>query len=389
MAITGLIPYIQSCINVGYGNKFSSTATEGQAEFQLLPYQVHALENELPTAATITRSEALQYYKQMQTIRRLEVTADNLYKSKQIRGFCHLYNGQEACAVGIEAAITPEDSIITAYRAHGWTYLRGVSVEGVLAELIGHENGCARGKGGSMHMYGKNFYGGNGIVGAQVPLGAGIAFAHKYNKDNKVCITLYGDGAANQGQVFETFNMAKLWSLPCIFVCENNKYGMGTSVERASASTEYYTRGDYIPGIRANGHDVITVREVTKFAADWCRNGKGPIIIELETYRYKGHSVSDPGISYRTRDEIDHVRKTSDPIAMLKKKLLDSSLATEDEIKGIDNEIKNYVSGELKKAQNGKELPLEDLYNDVYVGDESEVKGCEPFAYNKSKSTFM
>jgi pyruvate dehydrogenase E1 component alpha subunit len=197
----------------------------------------------------VTREDALKYYKDMQTIRRLETAAGNLYKEKAIRGFCHLYSGQEACCVGMKASMRPHDAVITAYRAHGWTYVMGVDAVGVLAELTGRNTGCARGKGGSMHMYTENFFGGNGIVGAQCPLGAGVALAKKYSGTDGVCLTLYGDGAANQGQLYEAFNMAQLWKLPCIFICENNGYGMGTSVERASASTAYYTRGDYVSGI--------------------------------------------------------------------------------------------------------------------------------------------
>ncbi len=236
-----------SGIRVAASRHFSSEQTE--ASFPVLEYKLHKLESGPSTDVTVTREDALKYYRQMQVIRRLETAAGNLYKSKEVRGFRHLYSGQEACAVGIVAAMKKDDAVITAYRAHGWTYLMGVPVGGILGELTGRRTGCAKGKGGSMHMYTKNFYGGNGIVGAQVPLGAGIATALKYNGSDNICVSLYGDGAANQGQIFEAYNIAKLWELPCIFVCENNKYGMGTAVERAAASTDYYTRGDYVPGI--------------------------------------------------------------------------------------------------------------------------------------------
>ncbi|XP_076372774.1 putative pyruvate dehydrogenase E1 component subunit alpha, mitochondrial isoform X2 [Tachypleus tridentatus] len=317
--------------------------TVTEATFQTKPYKLHKLETGPNTDVTCTREDALKFYWEMMTIRRMEAAANSLYKEKAVRGFCHLYSGQEACAVGMEAAIRKTDKVITAYRAHGWTWIRGVSMEGVLAELIGREKGCARGKGGSMHMYSENFYGGNGIVGAQVPLGAGIGFALKYQGKDDICVTLYGDGAANQGQVFETFNMAKLWTLPIIFVCENNGFGMGTSSDRASASTDYYTRGDFIPGIWVDGMDVLAVREATKFAADMCRAGKGPVVMESATYRYHGHSMSDPGTSYRTREEIQEVRHTRDPITSFKDKIITSGLATNDELKEIEKNVKKKL----------------------------------------------
>ena len=219
----------------------------------------------------------------------MEMAADALYKAKKIRGFCHLSVGQEAIAVGIENAITPTDTVITSYRCHGFAHMRGASVKSILAELMGRRSGIAHGKGGSMHMFTNGFYGGNGIVGAQVPLGAGLAFSHKYRGDKDVCFDLYGDGASNQGQVFESFNMAKLWNLPVIFCCENNKYGMGTAAARSSAMTEYYKRGQYIPGLKINGMDVLACYQASKFAKDWASQGNGPLVLEYETYRYGGH----------------------------------------------------------------------------------------------------
>ncbi|CAC5358928.1 PDHA [Mytilus coruscus] len=350
-----------------------------EATFEVAQCKLHKLEQGPATTVTCTKEDALKYYRQMQTIRRMETTAGNLYKSKQIRGFCHLYSGQEACCVGMENSITPEDSVITAYRAHGWAYIRGISVHGVLAELIGKKTGCAQGKGGSMHMYAKNFYGGNGIVGAQVPLGAGIAFTQKYLNNGNICITLYGDGAANQGQVFEAFNIAMLWKLPCIFVCENNGYGMGTSVERASYSTDYYTRGDYMPGLRVDGMDVLAVKEATRFAKDYVLKN-GPLLIECATYRYSGHSMSDPGTSYRTREEIQEVRQTRDPITSFKQKLLESNLVTEDELKKIDQDVRKEVTESEKLAIADAVPPLEDMYDHIYVHPEPDfkVRTCDP-----------
>ena len=255
---------------------------------------------EVPALSFETEKETLlKMYKDMIIIRRMEMAADALYKSKKIRGFCHLSVGQEAIAVGIENAITPTDTVITSYRCHGFAFMRGASVKSVLAELMGRRSGIANGKGGSMHMFTNGFYGGNGIVGAQVPLGAGLAFSHKYKNDKAVTFDLYGDGASNQGQVFEAYNMAKLWNLPVIFACENNKYGMGTSAARSSAMTEYYKRGQYIPGLKINGMDVLATYQASKFAKDWASQGNGPLVLEYETYRYGGHSMSDPGTTYR------------------------------------------------------------------------------------------
>jgi len=337
-----------------------------EASFETKPFKLHKLEQGPSTSVSLNRDDALLYYRQMQTIRRMETAAGNLYKEKAIRGFCHLYSGQEAVAVGMKAAMEKQDSIITAYRAHGWTYMMGVTPHAVLAELLGRKSGCARGKGGSMHMYSPNFYGGNGIVGAQVPLGAGIALAHQYSGDGGVPIAISGAGAANNGQLFEAYNMAKLWKLPSIFVCESNGYGMGTSAERAAANTSYYTRGDAIPGIWVDGMDVLAVREATRFARQMCAEEKGPVLLETVTYRYSGHSMSDPGTSYRTREEIQEVRAHRDPIHSLKDKMLQAELATAEELKAIDTEIKDEVDKAVKDAKADGEISLEELPADIY-----------------------
>ncbi|XP_014781887.1 pyruvate dehydrogenase E1 component subunit alpha, mitochondrial [Octopus bimaculoides] len=367
---------------LGVALRFSSTLAD-QATFDLQPFKLHKLESGPSTTATLTRDDALTYYKQMQVIRRMETAAGNLYKSKIIRGFCHLYSGQEACCVGMESAIERDDPVITAYRAHGWTYMRGVSLVGVLSELTGRKTGCAQGKGGSMHMYNHNFYGGNGIVGAQVPLGAGIGFALKYQKKPNIVVALYGDGAANQGQLFEAYNLAKLWNIPIIFVCENNGYGMGTSVDRAAASTDYYTRGDYVPGIWVDGMDVLAVREATRFSRRYALK-QGPILLECVTYRYHGHSMSDPGTSYRTREEIQEVREKRDPISALKERMLSNNLAAADELKKIDLEVRKEVDVAVTAAKSNPELPIEELYTHVYKNPPSgmKIRGCDNYSYH-------
>ncbi|RXN32070.1 pyruvate dehydrogenase E1 component subunit mitochondrial-like isoform X2 [Labeo rohita] len=395
--ITSTDPLMSSCPSptgsvLGHDNSFPeithSLAEETSLpEPQLAKCDLHKLEDGPPLQAVLTREEGLQYYRTLQTIRRMELKADQLYKQKIIRGFCHLYDGQEACAVGIEAGINLSDHLITAYRAHGYTLTRGGTVREIMAELTGRRGGIAKGKGGSMHMYTKHFYGGNGIVGAQVPLGAGVALACKYLGKNELCVCLYGDGAANQGQIFETYNMASLWKLPCIFICENNKYGMGTSVERAAASTDYYKRGDFIPGLRVDGMDVLCVREATKFAAEHCRSGKGPILMELQTYRYHGHSMSDPGISYRTREEIQEVRSKSDPISLLKDRMLSNNMASVEELKEIDVEVRKEIEDAAQFATTDPEPPLDDLCNHIFYNDPPlEVRGTNPWTKLKSVS---
>merc|ERR1711936_379428 len=353
----------------GSGEKKAGIATE--ATFDYHPYKLHQLDEGPATTTTITRDEALRIYREMVTIRRMETAAANLYKEKAIRGFCHLCSGQEAVYSGMKAGIREQDSIITSYRAHGFTYVMGVPVLGVLAELTGRKSGVVRGKGGSMHMYAKNFYGGNGIVGAQVPLGAGIAFAHQYKGDGGVNFSLYGDGAANQGQVYEAFNLAKLWDLPSVFICENNHYGMGTSTDRHAASAEFFKRGDYIPGVLIDGMDVLAVREAIRFAIDYCTvQKKGPLVYEISTYRYHGHSMSDPGTSYRTREEVQEMRQTRDPITSLREKLVSSKLAEADELKKIELDVRKMVDGVVKQAKGDPELDVSELYYDVYEANQ-------------------
>ncbi|KAJ2725661.1 alpha subunit of pyruvate dehydrogenase [Coemansia sp. Benny D115] len=346
----------------------ASAAASETVTFEFCDKTFEGYNIEIPSRSiTLTKEDAISMYREMQTVRRLEMAADSSYKHKLIRGFCHLCTGQEAVPVGMEGAITKQDAIITAYRCHGFTYMRGASPMGILAELMGRKEGVSKGKGGSMHMYAPNFYGGNGIVGAQVPLGAGIAFAQKYNNEKTCTLALYGDGAANQGQVFEAYNMAKLWDLPVIFVCENNKYGMGTAAGRAAANTDYYTRGQYIPGIRVNGMDVLAVRQAVAYAREYATSGNGPMVLEMKTYRYGGHSMSDPGTTYRTREEIQHMRSTSDPITGYKHRLLEAGVTTEEELKAIDKEAKRLIDEALAKAKAVPEPNPAELWDDVYV----------------------
>lgn len=300
----------------------------------------------------------------------MEQEADSLYTRGLVRGFCHLNNGQEAVAVGIEDAITYEDCLITAYRNHCQQLARGDTVGRILAELAGRIEGCSKGKGGSMHLYMKenNYYGGNGIVGAQGPLGAGLGFAMKYYGGGNVCVTMFGDGAANQGQISEAINMAALWKLPVVFLCENNQYGMGTSIKRAAASGKFFTRGDYIPGIRIDGMDVLAVREGMRFAVKVARE-QGPIYVEMDTYRYKGHSISDQGLSYRSVDEIKMIQGSRDAIDRVKARLIEHGWATPEELKAEEKKIRKEIDQAVKFAQNAEQPPIEDLYKDIYVND--------------------
>ncbi|MYE36497.1 MAG: pyruvate dehydrogenase (acetyl-transferring) E1 component subunit alpha [Rhodobacteraceae bacterium] len=317
-----------------------------------------------------SKEELLKLYREMLLIRRFEEKSGQLYGMGLIGGFCHLYIGQEAVVVGLEAIAEDGDKRITAYRDHGHMLACGMDPNGVMAELTGREGGFSKGKGGSMHMFSKekNFFGGHGIVGAQVPLGAGIAFADKYRGNKNVTFTYFGDGAANQGQIYETFNMASLWKIPVIFVIENNQYAMGTSIKRGSSTPDLYTRGLAfgIKGEMVDGMDVLAVSKAGKKAADICRKGQGPYILEMKTYRYRGHSMSDPA-KYRTREEVQQVRKQQDPIDSLRDKMLKWKIASEDEFKDIDRDIKKIVNEASDFAQKSPEPDVSELYTDVYL----------------------
>jgi pyruvate dehydrogenase E1 component alpha subunit len=323
------------------------------------------------TAPNIANAETLKkMYADMLLIRRFEERAGQLYGMGLIGGFCHLYIGQEAVVVGMQAATKPEDQLITAYRDHGHMLASGMDPKGVMAELTGRSGGYSHGKGGSMHMFSseKKFYGGHGIVGAQVPLGTGLAFANRYRGNQGVCLTYFGDGAANQGQVYESFNMAELWKLPVVYVIENNQYAMGTSVARSSALQDFSKRGVSfnIPGVQVDGMDVEAVEAAGKEALAFCRAGKGPIILEMKTYRYRGHSMSDPA-KYRTREEVDQVRENRDPIEHFGKKLIQRGVVTENDLKMMDTEIKQTVIAAAEFATTSPEPGPDELYTDITI----------------------
>lgn len=317
-----------------------------------------------------SKDELLAYYRDMLLIRRFEEKAGQLYGMGLIGGFCHLYIGQEAVVVGIEAAAKEGDQRVTSYRDHGHMLACGMDPKGVMAELTGREGGYSRGKGGSMHMFSseKKFYGGHGIVGAQVPIGAGLALANWYRGNDNVSFAYFGDGAANQGQVYETFNIASLWKLPCIFVIENNQYAMGTSMKRGSSTPALYTRGEAfgIPGEAVDGMDVLAVKAAAEKAIAHCRAGEGPYILEMNTYRYRGHSMSDPA-KYRTREEVQKMREERDPIDHVRDMLVAGELATEDELKGLDRETKAIVNEAAQFAQDSPEPGEAELWTDVYA----------------------
>ena len=315
-----------------------------------------------------TREQEIAAYRDMLLIRRFEEKAGQMYGMGLIGGFCHLYIGQEAVVVGMQMASKPGDQVITGYRDHGHMLATGMSANGVMAELTGRRGGYSRGKGGSMHMFSaeKHFYGGHGIVGAQVALGTGLAFADAYLKNGKVSFTYMGDGAANQGQVYESFNMAALWKLPVIYVIENNRYAMGTAVNRASAQTDFSKRGlsFSIPGEQVDGMDVREVYAAGLRAMDWCRAGKGPYILEMQTYRYRGHSMSDPA-KYRTKDEVQKMRTEHDPIEQVRERLLKTWKVSEDELKGYDAAVRDIVAESADFATNDPEPDPSELWTDI------------------------
>src|SRR6187431_2996610 len=315
-----------------------------------------------------TKAQELAALRDMLLIRRFEEKAGQLYGMGAIGGFCHLYIGQEAVVVGMQMALKPGDQVITGYRDHGHMLACGMDPKGVMAELTGRRSGYSKGKGGSMHMFSveKGFFGGHGIVGAQVPLGTGLAFANRYRGNDNVCLTYFGDGAANQGQVYESFNMAKLWKLPVVYVIENNRYAMGTAVHRSSAQQDFSKRGASfnIPGEQVDGMDVRAVKAAGDKAVKWCRDGKGPYILEMLTYRYRGHSMSDPA-KYRTREEVEKVRMEQDPIEQVRNRLLQKKMAEAD-LKAIDAEVRDIVNASADFAQHDPEPDAAELWTDIY-----------------------
>ncbi len=319
--------------------------------------------------ADFSKSEELAAYRTMLTIRRFEEKAGQMYGMGLIGGFCHLYIGQEAVVVGMQMVLKQGDEVITGYRDHGHMIACGMEPKGVMAELTGRSHGYSRGKGGSMHMFSKakGFYGGHGIVGAPVPLGTGLAFANRYRGNDNICLTYFGDGATNQGQVYESFNMAELWKLPVIYVIENNRYAMGTAITRSSATTDLSKRGASfnIPGEQVDGMDVRAVKAAGEKAALWCRTGKGPYILEMLTYRYRGHSMSDPA-KYRTREEVDEVRTHHDPIDMARHRILEKKFAKEEDLKKIDGEVRDLINQASEFATHDPEPEPSELWTDVY-----------------------
>lgn len=323
-----------------------------------------------PEKSNVSKDELLKFYREMLLIRRFEEKAGQLYGMGLIGGFCHLYIGQEAVVVGLEACTKDGDKRITSYRDHGHMLACGMEANGVMAELTGRAGGYSKGKGGSMHMFSKerHFYGGHGIVGAQVPLGAGLAFSDWYKGNDNVTFAYFGDGAANQGQVYETYNMAELWSLPVVFVIENNQYAMGTSMKRATKSVTLYGRGAAygIPGEQVDGMDVLAVKAAGEKAVAHCRAGKGPYILEMMTYRYRGHSMSDPA-KYRTREEVEKIKQEKDCIEHVRDLLTQGGLASEDELKAIDKDIKEIVNASAEFAKESPEPALAELWTDIYA----------------------
>jgi len=358
------------------GGGFSRAMSSETATFDLTgSFETYKIDTAPSNSIEMTKEELMGHFQLMYTMRRMEITCDNEYKARNIRGFCHLYDGQEAVATGIQSAFEAEDSWITSYRCHCVLLARGGKVSEVLAELFGNTGGSTKGKGGSMHFYSKkrNFFGGQGIVGAQVPVGTGLAFANKYNakpgEKMQVAIACYGDGAANQGQIWEAANMASLWNLPMIFCVENNHYGMGTSIDRHSSHSDYYKMGNHIPGIRIDGMNVLAVQEGMRFVKDYCGNGNGPMYVEMMTYRYHGHSMSDPGTTYRNREEIAFTRSTRDPLEFVKRTIIDAGFADAEEIKAKEKEIRKEVQKEVAKAKEFPKPELDAMFDYIHAAE--------------------
>jgi len=322
-----------------------------------------------------TSGELIAFYREMLQMRRFEEKAGQLYGMGLIGGFCHLYIGQEAVVSGIQSALRKGDTVLTSYRDHAHMLACGIKPEFIMAELTGRAAGISGGKGGSMHMFSVDhgFYGGHGIVAAQVPIGNGLGFAHKYRGTDNVSVVYFGDGASNQGQIYESFNMAELWGLPVIFVIENNKYAMGTAVKRASSEVELHKRGESfrIPGEAVDGMDVLAVREAALRAVDHCRAGNGPILLEMNTYRYRGHSMSDPA-KYRSKEEVQKMRADHDPIDQVKQRLLAGDMMTEDEMKAVDKDIKATIARAVKFAEASPEPAPSELYTNILVAQQGE-----------------
>ena len=349
-----------------------SNGAEGMVAQDLWDRQEHE-------GGDLGKDAMLAVYRDMLLIRRFEERAGQMYGMGLIGGFCHLYIGQEAVVTGVELALEDGDQIVTSYRDHGHMLAKGMDPKGVMAELTGRIGGYSKGKGGSMHMFSteKNFYGGHGIVGAQVPIGTGLALANQYRGEKSVCATFFGEGASNQGQVYEAFNMASLWKLPVIYVIENNRYSMGTSIERSAAETHLYRRGRAfnIPGEEVDGMDVAQVAEASARAARWCREGKGPVILEMKTYRYRGHSMSDPA-KYRTKEEVQKMRAEHDPIDLAKARILERNWAGEDDLKKLDKQVKEIISGAAEFAQESPEPAPSELWTDIYAGLDAAAGGA-------------
>lgn len=340
-----------------------------------------ALSTTTGTQKPYTEELLLRLYREMLLIRRFEEKAGQLYGMGLIGGFCHLYIGQEAVVIGMQHCITPQDSVITSYRDHGHMLACNIDPKIIMAELMGRVDGISKGKGGSMHMFSveKNFWGGHGIVGAQVPIGTGIAFAHKYRHTKNISLTYFGDGSVNQGQVYESFNMASLWKLPVIYIIENNEYAMGTSVQRSSSTTELYRRGDAfgIPGKQVDGMNVLAVMEAGREAVDYVRSGNGPFLLEMKTYRYRGHSMSDPA-KYRSKEEVEKYKEERDPIESLKAFMRQESAVKEDVFSVIEKEIKQIVNDAAEFAKSSSEPPERELWTDIYTQGAQNDPGNSP-----------